>query len=154
MSPQPKKGAIPPIMHDDALASVPRAIAGLIYQQRSLLSARQYVHSYFLSRQVDLQGMIKFVDPKDSLLEMVRKFGRERPVSRYVLSALQDPPSHLPDYSKRRVASPILPFTLSASFLVRTSLARAMVAPSRWPSTASVYLPCLASLFLTPHTGG
>ena len=89
-------------MHDDALASVPRAITGLIYQQRSLLSARQFVHSYFLSRQVDLQGMIKFVDPKDSLLEMVRKFGRERPVSRYVfqLPALQDRP-HISQITQR-----------------------------------------------------
>jgi large subunit ribosomal protein L44 len=69
-------------MHGDALASVPRAITGLIYQHRSLPSARQFVHSYFLSRQIDLQGMIKFVDPKKTLLEMVQKFDREKPVSR------------------------------------------------------------------------
>lgn len=69
-------------MHSDALASVPRAITALIYQHRSLPSARQFVHSYFLSRQIDLQSMIKFVDPKKALLEMVQKFGREKPVSR------------------------------------------------------------------------
>lgn len=86
--PQPQQGSVLAVMHDDALASVPRAITGLLYQQRSLLSARQFVHSYFLSRHVDLQGMLKFVDPKDSLLEMVRKFGRERPVSRCVFSSL------------------------------------------------------------------
>jgi hypothetical protein len=27
--------------------------------------------------------LIKFVDPKKTLLEMVQKFGREKPVSRY-----------------------------------------------------------------------
>ncbi|KAL9713704.1 54S ribosomal protein L3 mitochondrial [Leucoagaricus gongylophorus] len=78
----PKDGSLPATMHDDALASIPRAITGLIYQQRSLPSARQFVHSYFLSRQIDLQGMLKFVEPKKALLEMVRKFGREKPVSR------------------------------------------------------------------------
>jgi hypothetical protein len=40
------------------------------------------VHSYFLSRQIDLRGMIKFRDPKKALLEMVVKFKRERPKSR------------------------------------------------------------------------
>lgn len=150
-SPQLGSGSVPAVMHDDALASIPRAITGLIYQQRSLPSARQFVHSYFLSRQIDLQGMLKFVDPKNSLLEVVRKFGRERPVSRYVsqLLALQHSPSHLPDCSKRQAGFPILRYTLSASFLVQTSLARAMVAPSKWPSTASVCLPRLTSLFLT-----
>ncbi|KXN86632.1 54S ribosomal protein L3, mitochondrial [Leucoagaricus sp. SymC.cos] len=78
----PKAGAYPAVMHGDALASIPRAITGLIYQRRSLPSARQFVHSYFLSRQIDLQSMIKFVDPKKALLEMVQKFGREKPVSR------------------------------------------------------------------------
>jgi len=128
-------------MHDDALASIPRAITGLIYQQRSLPSARQFVHSYFLSRQIDLQGMLKFVEPKKALLEMVRKFGREKPVSRYVsqLFALQYPSSYLLDCSKRQVVSPTLPFTLWPFFLAQTSLARAVVVPSRWPNTASVY---------------
>lgn len=75
-------------MHGDALASVPRAIAGLIYHHRSLPSARQFVHSYFLSRQIDIQAMIKFVDPKRALLEMVQKFGREKPVSRSAFHSL------------------------------------------------------------------
>jgi large subunit ribosomal protein L44 len=57
-------------------------MTALIYQNRSLPSARQFVHSYFLSRQIDLRGMIKFRDPKKALLEMVKKLDRERPVSR------------------------------------------------------------------------
>jgi large subunit ribosomal protein L44 len=35
-----------------------------------------------MSREIDLRGMIKFLDPKKALLEMVDKFGRERPKSR------------------------------------------------------------------------
>ncbi|KAG5634511.1 hypothetical protein H0H81_001704 [Sphagnurus paluster] len=70
------------VTHSDALAAIPRSITALIYQNRSLPSARQFVHSYFLSREIDLRGMIKFRDPKKALLEMVTKFERERPKSR------------------------------------------------------------------------
>lgn len=72
----------PGVLHTDALASIPRALTALIYQKRSLLSARQFVQSYFLSREIDIRGMIKFRDPKTALLEMVAKFQRERPKSR------------------------------------------------------------------------
>ncbi len=39
----------------------------------------------FFSREVDLRSMMKFRDPKQTLLATVEKFGRDRPVSRYVL---------------------------------------------------------------------
>ncbi|KAH0582748.1 hypothetical protein H2248_010662 [Termitomyces sp. 'cryptogamus'] len=70
------------VSHSDALASVPRAITALIYEKLSLLSARQFVHSYFLSREIDLRGMIKFRHPKIALLEMIKKLNREYPKSR------------------------------------------------------------------------
>ncbi|KAI5834819.1 ribonuclease III [Schizophyllum commune Tattone D] len=70
------------VLHTDALASIPRALTALIYQKRSLPAARQFVHSFFLSRQVDLRSMLKFRNPKWALLQLVRKFDRERPVSR------------------------------------------------------------------------
>ncbi|EKM81880.1 hypothetical protein AGABI1DRAFT_112106, partial [Agaricus bisporus var. burnettii JB137-S8] len=78
----PEMGSQPAVMHPDALASVPRSIAALIYKNRSLSFARKFVHAYFLSRRMDLQNLIKFIDPKKTLLEMVLKFGREKPVSR------------------------------------------------------------------------
>ncbi|KAF9466063.1 ribonuclease III domain-containing protein [Collybia nuda] len=78
----PKTHNRPAVLHSDALASVPRSITALVYKNRSLPSARQFVHSYFLSREIDLRGMIKFLDPKKALLEMVDKFQRERPKSR------------------------------------------------------------------------
>ncbi|KAF5383701.1 hypothetical protein D9615_003603 [Tricholomella constricta] len=63
--------AHPEVNHSDALASIPRSITALIYQNRSLPSARQFVHSYFLAREIDLRSMIKFRDPKKALLEML-----------------------------------------------------------------------------------
>ncbi|TRM65304.1 ribonuclease III domain-containing protein [Schizophyllum amplum] len=70
------------VLHTDALASIPRALTALIYQNRSLPAARHFVHSFFLSRHVDLRSMLKFRNPKWALLQLVRKFDRERPVSR------------------------------------------------------------------------
>ncbi|KAI0322816.1 ribonuclease III domain-containing protein [Amylostereum chailletii] len=72
----------PAILHSDALSSVPRALTALVYQHRSLPSARTFAHSFFLSRSVDLRPMLKFRDPKLNLCETVAKFGRERPISR------------------------------------------------------------------------
>ena len=79
---QPPSPTRPAVLHTDALASIPRALAALVYQERSILSARQFVHSYFLSREIDLRRMIKFTNPKKALLEMVKKFQRESPKSR------------------------------------------------------------------------
>ncbi|OCH93650.1 ribonuclease III [Obba rivulosa] len=72
----------PAVLHPQALGSVPRALTALVYQHRSLLSARRFAHKFFFSREVDLRSMIKFRDPKQALIETVSKFGRERPVSR------------------------------------------------------------------------
>jgi large subunit ribosomal protein L44 len=76
------------ILHNDALASVPRALTALVYQKKSLPAARKFAEAYFLSRQVDLRPLIKFTDPKKALLEMVNKFGRETPKSRCVVFSL------------------------------------------------------------------
>ncbi|KAI0792111.1 60S ribosomal protein L3 [Abortiporus biennis] len=72
----------PAVLHADAMSSIPRALTGLVYQERSLLGARSFVHKFFLSRDIDLRSMIKFRDPKLALQETVNKYGRERPVSR------------------------------------------------------------------------
>ncbi|KAK7458904.1 54S ribosomal protein L3 mitochondrial [Stygiomarasmius scandens] len=72
----------PALLHSDALASIPRSLTALVYQRRSLPSARQFVQSYFLSREVDIRSMIKFADPKKALLEMINKLQREKPKSR------------------------------------------------------------------------
>jgi large subunit ribosomal protein L44 len=73
------------VTHADALASVPRALTALIYHHRSLAVARKFAHTFFLSRLVDLRGLIKFRDPKLALSFTVEQFGRERPISRHVL---------------------------------------------------------------------
>ncbi|KAJ3508729.1 hypothetical protein NLJ89_g5596 [Agrocybe chaxingu] len=70
------------VLHADAMASIPRSLTALIYQERSMDVARKFVHSYFLSRKVDLQAMLKFVNPKKALMELVQKYNRESPKSR------------------------------------------------------------------------
>ena len=65
------------------MASIPRSLTALIYQERSLLEARKFVHIYFLSRQIDMKSMLKFRNPKTTLIELTKKFGRELPKSRY-----------------------------------------------------------------------
>lgn len=70
------------VMHSTALASVPRALIALVHQKKSLASARKFAQTFFLSRDVDIRSMLKFRDPKKALVELVEKFGRERPKSR------------------------------------------------------------------------
>ncbi|CAG7851731.1 SubName: Full=Related to MRPL3-Mitochondrial ribosomal protein, large subunit {ECO:0000313/EMBL:CCA74656.1} [Serendipita indica DSM 11827] len=70
------------VTYADALASVPRALTALIYHHRSLAVARKFAHTFFLSRLVDLRGLIKFRDPKLALSYTVESFGRERPISK------------------------------------------------------------------------
>ncbi|KIK16223.1 hypothetical protein PISMIDRAFT_71206, partial [Pisolithus microcarpus 441] len=72
----------PALLHSDALASIPRALAALVYQERCLASARKFVHSFFLNRRVDIRAMLKFRDPKRALMETVAKFQREPPKSK------------------------------------------------------------------------
>ena len=78
----------PAVLHHDALSSIPRSLVALIYQRSSFTSARKFAHQFFLGREVDLRKMLKFRDPKVALTETVAKFGREKPVSRYLW---QDP---------------------------------------------------------------
>jgi len=56
----------PAVLHTDALSSISRSLTALVYKEHSLLAARKFVHSYFLSRQIDLRGMVKFSNPKKS----------------------------------------------------------------------------------------
>ncbi|KAH7909070.1 ribonuclease III domain-containing protein [Hygrophoropsis aurantiaca] len=79
---QPTTPTSPALLRSDALASIPRAMTALIYHERSLISARKFVQSFFLSREIDLRNMIKFRDPKRALTETVAKFNRDRPKSR------------------------------------------------------------------------
>jgi len=74
----------PAVLHPDAMASVPRALTGLVYHYRSLPVARKFVHAFFLSREIDLRNLLKFRDPKLALSFTVEQFRRERPISRWV----------------------------------------------------------------------
>ncbi|KAH8116278.1 ribonuclease III [Phellopilus nigrolimitatus] len=80
--PDPVSPVPNPVTLTDALATIPRALTALVYQSRSLPTARKFVHSYFLSRDVDLRPLLKFRDPKMALSRTVSKFQRDRPISR------------------------------------------------------------------------
>ena len=136
---QPPTLTRPAVLHPDALSSVPRALTGLVYKNRSLLSARKFVQRYFLSREVDLRNMIKFRDPRMALMDTVRKFGREPPKSRYAIlllylpSAMRytsaEPEPTLPvGCSRRRVGTRTLLYSSSASTRAPTNWARDSVA--------------------------
>ncbi|KEP49790.1 60S ribosomal protein l3 [Rhizoctonia solani 123E] len=72
------------VYHDDALASVTRAIVGLVYHSNgsSIEEARKFVHAHFLNRELDIRPLLKYHDPKLALISTVRKYQREPPISR------------------------------------------------------------------------
>jgi large subunit ribosomal protein L44 len=78
-----------PILFEDALASIPRAIVGFIHRERSMSAARKFALDFFLSRELDLRSLLKFQDPKLTLRETVESFNRERPKSRCVIAYIQ-----------------------------------------------------------------
>ncbi|KAG8982648.1 hypothetical protein FRB90_006655, partial [Tulasnella sp. 427] len=78
----PKEGNQKAVNQQEAYASAVRSIVALTYQHLSIGHARDLVHKYFLSREVDLRPLIKFRNPTQALQETVKTFGREKPVSR------------------------------------------------------------------------
>ncbi|KDN50692.1 hypothetical protein RSAG8_01190, partial [Rhizoctonia solani AG-8 WAC10335] len=72
------------VYHDDALASVARAIVGLVYHSNgsSIEEARKIVHAHFLNRELDIRPLLKYKDPKLALIHTTRKYQREPPISR------------------------------------------------------------------------
>ena len=54
---QPATSAVPAVLHQDALASIPRALTALIYTHDSLPAARAFADAFFLSRTVDLRAL-------------------------------------------------------------------------------------------------
>ncbi|KAH7341977.1 ribonuclease III domain-containing protein [Rhizoctonia solani] len=72
------------VYHDDALASITRAIVGLVYHSNgsSIEQARKFVHEHFLNRELDIRPLLKYNDPKLALINTVQKYQREPPISR------------------------------------------------------------------------
>ncbi|KAI8986043.1 ribonuclease III domain-containing protein [Pilobolus umbonatus] len=66
------------------LASCMNAIVGAIYQDKGLDAAKKFVHDFILSREVDLQPLLKVKEPKRTLSALLRKMGKEEAVSRLV----------------------------------------------------------------------
>jgi len=100
-----KDGRTQPLPLEEALASVSRAVVGLIFQEhvgllllqvllqyklmlslffQGFAATRVFVHSVFLSRQADIAGLLKFTNPKYALSSTLSKYDRPAPVSRLV----------------------------------------------------------------------
>ncbi|KDN38695.1 ribonuclease III [Tilletiaria anomala UBC 951] len=74
----------PVVSSKDARSSSVKALIGLIYQENGIDAVKDLLHTRFLSRTVDLAGMLKFEDPKRVLSNTCLKYGRERPQSRMI----------------------------------------------------------------------
>ncbi|KAL1407667.1 54S ribosomal protein L3 mitochondrial [Vanrija albida] len=57
----------------EAVASVVRALVGLIYQEQGIHAAREFVHAHFLSRHVDMSTVMNIRHPKHVLSTVVSK---------------------------------------------------------------------------------
>ncbi|KAF9512100.1 hypothetical protein BS47DRAFT_1345898 [Hydnum rufescens UP504] len=63
---------------------LPRSVIALLARHSSLADARNFTHTHFLSRIVDLEHLLNFRAPKVVLVETAAKFGMERPISRLI----------------------------------------------------------------------
>jgi len=72
----------PALLLDDALASIPRSIIAVLYQDKSIDAARRFFNDHFISREFDMRSLLRFRDPKLSLAKTVSQFKREPPKSR------------------------------------------------------------------------
>jgi large subunit ribosomal protein L44 len=72
----------PAILLDDALASIPRSIVAVLYQDKSIDAARRFFNDHFMSREFDMRSLLRFRDPKLALAKTVSLFKREPPKSR------------------------------------------------------------------------
>ncbi|EIW72611.1 hypothetical protein TREMEDRAFT_70764 [Tremella mesenterica DSM 1558] len=58
---------------EDVVADTVRAFVGLIYQEKGIHSAREFVHAHFLSRHLDMTTVFTFKHPKHMLASVVAK---------------------------------------------------------------------------------
>ncbi|ORX34287.1 ribonuclease III domain-containing protein [Kockovaella imperatae] len=66
----------------DVVASVMRAFVGLIYEQKGLHDAREFVHAHFFSRHLDLTTLFNFRNPKLVLAAVVERHMAEAGINK------------------------------------------------------------------------
>lgn len=73
-----------PLLSKDVAAQSVRALVSVVFQELGIAAARNFIHSHFLSRKLDLTDLLKFKDPKRVLSETCRKYNRPSPQSRMI----------------------------------------------------------------------
>lgn len=71
-----------PLLSKDVAAQCVRALVAVQFQELGIAAARAFVHSYLLSRRLDLASLLKFRDPKRVLSSTCKKYGKPAPQSR------------------------------------------------------------------------
>ncbi|KAK7539442.1 mitochondrial 54S ribosomal protein mL44 [Phyllosticta citribraziliensis] len=70
------------VAHDMACSRFVRAVVGAIYVHAGREAARDFVHSHFLSRQLDIASLFDFRTPTRDLSKLCAREGFESPVAR------------------------------------------------------------------------
>lgn len=73
------------VLYEDAMASVSRALVGLVYTSSGMEATREFVKANWLSRKADVGQLLKFTNPFVVLKYTLAKYNREAPVARYVI---------------------------------------------------------------------
>ncbi|WFD34564.1 54S ribosomal protein L3 mitochondrial [Malassezia cuniculi] len=73
-----------PLLNMDIAAQSMRALVAVIFRELGNASARAFVHSHFMSRVPNVEEMLKFRDPKRTLADLCRKYGKPQPQSRMI----------------------------------------------------------------------
>lgn len=73
-----------PLLNMDIAAQSMRAIVALVFSELGMATVRAFVHSHFMSRVANLEELLKFRDPKRTLADLCRKYGKPQPQSRMI----------------------------------------------------------------------
>ena len=63
-------------------AKITKALIGALYHDKGSVAARNFIHRVVLSREVDVASLVKLSEPKRMLSALLKRQGRDRPVSR------------------------------------------------------------------------
>lgn len=73
-----------PLLSKDVAAQSVRALVAVMFQELGMAATRGFIHSYLLSRRLDLALLLKFHDPKRVLSATCKKYGKPVPQSRMI----------------------------------------------------------------------
>lgn len=72
------------LLSKDVAADSMRALIAVVFSETGLSNTRAFVTSHFLTRSLNLAGLLKFNNPKLALASTCKKYGKQPPQSRMV----------------------------------------------------------------------